>query len=347
MDERSKLAFDVGLSGDQRRVRLFEFLSEDAVAVEDICGDEGASVASALRDLASSFSTPVSKEVSALFVGDCLHLDVIGFLTETLAKRDVALAPHFVTDKNPVQAAKTICSLGEKPFVVVFHSPFTYEASNAFLVLLNWRGMTMARSKRVALFEEATRDAKIVVTTLAETFACPIYVHNSAAIVRHGHSLKSGLKQRLSSGSRAGLRTEIDNAVDHMIAELNEATLPHLLKFDELRYLDAASETKLSEHLYKASLQHPARIGAFMARDYEMILETASHLLKKKMVVCDLDNILWGGIIGEGVVDHFADRQSVLKDLKSKGVVLSIASKNDPTNVHWRGGVLNEDDFVY
>ena len=72
LDERSKLAFDVGLSGDQRRVRLFEFLSEDAVAVEDICGDEGASVASALRDFASSFSTPVSKKVSSLFVGDCL-----------------------------------------------------------------------------------------------------------------------------------------------------------------------------------------------------------------------------------------------------------------------------------
>jgi predicted enzyme involved in methoxymalonyl-ACP biosynthesis len=69
-------------------------------------------------------------------------------------------------------------------------------------------------------------------------------------------------------------------------------------------------------------------------------------LLKRKLVVCDLDNTLWRGVIGEGAVQHHADRQHTLKALRQRGVVLSVASKNDPKNVHFRGAVLSEDDFV-
>jgi FkbH-like protein len=39
--------------------------------------------------------------------------------------------------------------------------------------------------------------------------------------------------------------------------------------------------------------------------------------------------------------------QRILKDLKSKGAVLAINSKNDPANVHWRGATLSDNDFVY
>jgi FkbH-like protein len=56
---------------------------------------------------------------------------------------------------------------------------------------------------------------------------------------------------------------------------------------------------------------------------------------------------LWDGVIGEGPVTHFEQRQASLKRLKeNSGVVLSIVSKNDPGNVHFDGGVLGISDFV-
>jgi len=60
-----------------------------------------------------------------------------------------------------------------------------------------------------------------------------------------------------------------------------------------------------------------------------------------------LDNTMWDGVIGEGAVEHFHDRQTILKELRNKGIVLAINSKNDPKNVHWENGTLTKDDFVY
>ena len=64
----------------------------------------------------------------------------------------------------------------------------------------------------------------------------------------------------------------------------------------------------------------------------------------KKCLVLDLDNTLWGGVIGDdglqGLIlgrDHpkgeaFWDFQRYVKDLQRRGVILAVCSKNDPAN---------------
>jgi len=64
----------------------------------------------------------------------------------------------------------------------------------------------------------------------------------------------------------------------------------------------------------------------------------------KKCLVLDLDNTLWGGVIGDDGVqnlilgkDHpvgeaFLDFQRYVKDLQRRGVILAVCSKNDPEN---------------
>ncbi len=71
-----------------------------------------------------------------------------------------------------------------------------------------------------------------------------------------------------------------------------------------------------------------------------------AFLKSKKLIVCDLDNTVWDGVIGEGAVRHFSDRQATLKELRRRGVLLAINSKNDPKNVHWTGSELQASDFV-
>jgi FkbH-like protein len=63
--------------------------------------------------------------------------------------------------------------------------------------------------------------------------------------------------------------------------------------------------------------------------------------LGKKVVVCDLDNTLWGGVVGDDganniklgapdpVGECFHAFQTVLKGLRSRGLLLAICSKND------------------
>lgn len=60
----------------------------------------------------------------------------------------------------------------------------------------------------------------------------------------------------------------------------------------------------------------------------------------KKVLVLDLDNTLWGGIVGEDGAaglkldgpegEPFVEFQKYLKALKERGVLLAVASKNDP-----------------
>lgn len=82
---------------------------------------------------------------------------------------------------------------------------------------------------------------------------------------------------------------------------------------------------------------------------------------RKKVLVTDLDNTLWGGVIGEdgpeGIVlsesligAAYRDTQKRLKELKNTGILLAVVSKNNPedadkafTNPHM---ILQKEDFV-
>ena len=82
---------------------------------------------------------------------------------------------------------------------------------------------------------------------------------------------------------------------------------------------------------------------------------------KKKIIVLDLDNTLWGGVIGEDGINgiqlsnhkegqRFYDFQKQLKKMKERGVLLAIASKNNLEDVKpvfdLPDMVLKADDFV-
>lgn len=93
-----------------------------------------------------------------------------------------------------------------------------------------------------------------------------------------------------------------------------------------------------------------------------------SHIIKsifgknKKALALDLDNTLWGGVVGDDGVDGiqvgpevpmgqvYSEFQSYLKAHKSLGVLLTVCSKNDHENavagLNHPDGVLKPDDFI-
>lgn len=84
--------------------------------------------------------------------------------------------------------------------------------------------------------------------------------------------------------------------------------------------------------------------------------------MNKKILALDLDNTLWGGVIGDDGIEGihlgnetpkgqlFLEFQSYLKLLKQTGTVLAVNSKNDMQNaiagINHPDGILREDDFV-
>lgn len=82
----------------------------------------------------------------------------------------------------------------------------------------------------------------------------------------------------------------------------------------------------------------------------------------KKLLALDLDNTLWGGVIGDDGIEGikigsemphgqaYYEFQKYCKDLQQIGVVLAINSKNDESNalegINHPDGVLRKEDFV-
>ncbi|MCI5520887.1 MAG: HAD-IIIC family phosphatase [Treponema sp.] len=82
----------------------------------------------------------------------------------------------------------------------------------------------------------------------------------------------------------------------------------------------------------------------------------------KKAIVCDLDNTLWGGIIGDDGAENieigqetsvgqlYSEFQTYLKAHKDLGVLLTVDSKNDEENalagLNRPDSVLKPDDFI-
>ena len=351
LGERVKMAYDPDHNAAERNAFVKSLIESDARIfareLHDTPEPLRAAIAAGFEDLAARVSGTGAREVQVLFVGDCLHLDVVAFLTDVLGPREIAVVPYFLTDKNPAGAADAIRKLGTRSFDLIFYSPFTYEHGLSVTGLYRLRGALKGADNRRTTVAAMMSEVAQVATALAQTFAAPVFIHNTVAVSRHSETTRETVSRHLSTRNRHLARRDIDRQLDALIADLNAETFPHLHKLDELKYLERYSEKELGSYLYRHGLQHPARLGAVIAEDYALIIEAAAQLLKKKMVVCDLDNTLWNGVIGEGAVKHFSDRQAVLKRLKAKGVILSIASKNDPANVHWTGGVLSEDDFVY
>jgi len=92
-----------------------------------------------------------------------------------------------------------------------------------------------------------------------------------------------------------------------------------------------------------------AESGTLLARLLDAHLSSA-----RKVLVCDLDNTLWGGVLGEdgpggialgedGVGKCFRDLQRRIKELQQTGVLLALASKNDSDDV---AGVLADHPMM-
>lgn len=112
-------------------------------------------------------------------------------------------------------------------------------------------------------------------------------------------------------------------------------------------------------HMYKYALCLPAI--PWMSHNLANIIKSV-YGKNKKSLVLDLDNTLWGGIVGDDGPENleigqetsmgqvFSEFQSYVKALKDYGVMLNVASKNEEENalagLNHPDGILKPEDFI-
>lgn len=105
---------------------------------------------------------------------------------------------------------------------------------------------------------------------------------------------------------------------------------------------------------------HPDAATLLAHRAADIILRSRRALVKA--VIVDLDNTLWGGVIGEDGIENirldpggdgrpYLQMQRLLKDLSDQGIPLAVVSKNNPADARAPfqkidSMILKEEDFV-
>jgi FkbH-like protein len=140
-------------------------------------------------------------------------------------------------------------------------------------------------------------------------------------------------------------------------------TSPRVMLIDlEPLMRDAGAQAWFDDRFYDTAKLpfHPNRTPAVLGALADAVAGTVAP--RCKLVIVDLDNTLWGGTVGDdgyagldldpaGGGRHFLRLQAFLAGLRDKGVVLAIASKNEPPAVKEafakRGEmILRFDDFA-
>jgi FkbH-like protein len=345
------MSYDIESSSQERKERLIEFMHRDKqVFMESIQADlveDFRSIKHFFDGIISDFNKPISKEIKVLFIGDCIHTDVMGSLSVLLMKNGISLSPHMITTKNIFQMRKEVVNFQKEKFDAIFYSPLSYENNLEFSSMIHHRNALISGSKLATSLATVFSQIENVLDKMLASFDCPIFVHNTACLIREESGIKLMIKSIMTKRLRTIAMSYIDEKLKAHIVDRNAVKFKQIHLVDELSLLSNDSLYELGKYMYKSPLQHPIKFGILLADKYSSILCTLTKLVGRKLIVCDLDNTLWDGVIGEGKVKHYIQKQKLLLKLKSKGVLLAINSKNDPANVYWDGGVLTSDDFVY
>jgi FkbH-like protein len=143
----------------------------------------------------------------------------------------------------------------------------------------------------------------------------------------------------------------------------NLAKTPNVYVLDAQRWLSAAGKNACSPKLwYLGKIPFSSEVFAEAARDIQAAVGALGGEARK-LLVLDLDDTLWGGIVGDvgwenlrlgghdGLGEAFADFQHAVKNLTRRGIVLAVVSKNEEATAleairSHPEMVLREDAFV-
>lgn len=155
------------------------------------------------------------------------------------------------------------------------------------------------------------------------------------------------------------------NFITRLNARFYEYAASHKDFFiNDIHYLSADyGLLKWADPLYWHMYKYCLCLDAIPAFSYNVACIIKSIYGKnKKGLVLDLDNTLWGGVVGDDGVDGieighetsmgqvYSEFQAYLKELKAYGIVLNVDSKNEEENalagLNHPEGTLRPDDFI-
>ncbi len=351
-DRLTQCASDAGNSNDYALQARCNTAAADAEELTNLLRDGLNDAAlellnATLKIIGETFTHPVKFAMNQLLFADCISRDIRNCQIPACLREGIWIHHTLLFTKDVIAQRKALLGMADQSFDAIFYSPVTYGFSPAYYQTTTVKAAIWSKRKIQQHVDEVFKQVTASLDLLAGLFECSIFVHNSSDIRRHGGKAMEWATHLATYRTRALARERFNAKLADHVAHLNASTYNHFHIIDEMALVRQAGEWDLGRRLYDSDQDQPfIAMGRWASTHYHDALSVLAHLFKRKVVVCDLDNTLWDGVIGEGAVKHYQARQKSLRRLKEKGVLLAINSKNDPRNVRWDNAALTADDFV-
>ena len=313
----------------------------------ELDADARAMLSPQLNRITGQLSKVTEKPLRVMFIGDCLTWDIATHLQIRAQAEGYDVEPVLLAKRLGVELRNSLQQMRGDAYDLIFYSPFSFGFSDAYAAFTAPRNALKPAGNTRAALQEAARDVQKSLDVLGRHFECPVYVHNVSGILQVERGWRGTLVNTVTRPRRRWAAKFLNRKLSDFIEELTAATGRPILRVDETEALSRHSEGELGQVLFNAGELHPTGLAHELAGGaYSRACWVSRCLKGRKLVVCDLDNTLWDGEIGDGAVIQHQDRQETLLRLKAKGVVLAVSSKNDPANIRWDESGLSPGDFV-
>ena len=351
LDERVRYV-DTGWSPQERSERMRQQLTAEFAAIAEMLGSAFPpdAVFGVLWDFHAPLIDTPAADTKLLFIGDCLFVETRAFLGPIARDRDNPLDIRHVFFSASQQIASVNTAIVEevKRFQpdLIGLSLFTFEGVPPYSAAWQQAAHPLRGASALDLVDGLVELVRRTISDIRTVSNCPIVIHAPVGLPLSRLRRRLPILRPHSTGQRRLLRALSTALTELVQATTNTILLEERHVVEEHGTLRAATEPIFDSTDVPEAYFHASRLGPMLADHYNTICVDYQLLRRAKAIFVDFDNTLWRGVMGEGPVEHFKDRQRLLLELKNSGVLLVALSKNDPSAIRWGEMVLSENDFV-
>lgn len=333
----------------QQNQRVIDFLSRFSESYSNQFPDESNTI-NIIEEIKKNLNidtTTQEKPIRGVAVGDCLMTDIRTFLRPLSAERkircDLDCLYFGAAQGGKIPTESVMALLKERNANFLALSFFSYDGLPIYRIIKN-----SAHKLPTKEIEDYIDNALITIQKFIEEIRkfsnIPILIHNTSGLP---YSKKHRLLKNIGLGTPLKKTLGIINTkIEEMVKNFPKTILINEYEVVEKNGSSLCEESIVPSTVSKKAFFHRRRLGYFLSESYLDVIEALKHLEKTKLLLVDFDNTLWQGVMGDGDVQHFLERQKLLKDLKEQGIILVAVSKNTATNIRWGEMLLKEEDFA-
>ena len=176
---------------------------------------------------------------------------------------------------------------------------------------------------------------KGIINSIKNNSNTKIIINNFA----HPIYLQTGIYDFQMSNGQIEILNKLNAALIKLVSEYTDTFVFNLNYY---LFLHGALKSFDYKMLFTSNIPYNIRFIIFLAKKYSTFIK--STIISNKCLVIDLDNTIWGGILGEEgidgiLLDHtypgsvFRAIQKIIKQYSNQGIILAINSKNNYKDV--------------